>query len=434
MTGVSANIPCNTILCRYDEIATKGKNRADFEGRLAGNIQHKLHTTADVRVRRQRGRIFILPPKGEEAFPKQAYERIYETLPRLFGLASFSPAIATVATLDNLNTVIRNTFPKVYDLYAADKPDGEKIRYAMRAHITHSDFPMSAQDLEIHFADQLLPHYMLQVDLNNPELRIDVEIRENQAFVSYERVPGPGGLPSGTSPKLIALLSGGIDSPVACHQAMKRGSPLQFITFHSSPYTPEATITKTARLSNILNQWQRSESLLAINLLPAQKAIRDQCAPRLRTVLYRRMMFRIATLAARVYEAQGLVTGESLGQVASQTLENMTVISKATDLVVLRPLLTFDKKETIRIAKDIDTLSVSNEETPDSCTVFAPDKPVTAAKLKHVRTEEEKLDIPKLITECLTQSSRMDPKTFDESPVEELLNAPEHLQAVTEMG
>ena len=200
---------------------------------------------------------------------------------------------------------------------------------------------------------------------------------------------------------MLALLSGGIDSPVACYQMMRRGCQVDYLTFHSEPYTPPAYLTKVTGIARRLNDYQKRGRLASVNLVSAQKAIRDGCRMRFRTVLYRRMMLRVATALAPFFGAKALVTGDNLGQVASQTLENMSVINEAAGLMVLRPLLTFDKLATMALARDIATLELSQVECPDSCTVFAPDNPALYASLEEIQAEEARLDIPSLLQQCL---------------------------------
>ncbi|MBO5723175.1 MAG: tRNA 4-thiouridine(8) synthase ThiI, partial [Lentisphaeria bacterium] len=206
-----------------------------------------------------------------------------------------------------------------------------------------------------------------------------------------ESFPAPGGLPVGCNDRTLALLSGGIDSPVACYLTMKRGSPVDFIGFHSEPYTPPETVEKVQRIANYLNTFQQPGRLYMVNLVELQKLIRDNCNPRYRTVLYRRLMFRIAEYIARKRKIGALLTGESLGQVASQTLVNMNTIDQAVDMLVLRPLCGQDKLETIDIARKIGTFELSQEQVPDSCTVFAPDRPSTRVSAEDAANEEARI-------------------------------------------
>jgi thiamine biosynthesis protein ThiI len=192
---------------------------------------------------------------------------------------------------------------------------------------------------------------------------------------------------------------------VASYLAMKRGTQLHFLTFHSYPYTPDETLDKVDRLVTILNRYQAAGTLYACNLGAAQKIIRDSCLDKYRTILYRRLMMRIATRLAQSLNCQALVTGEAVGQVASQTLKNMDVIARATDYLILRPLVSMDKHETMTIARKLGTLAISEEFSPDCCTVFEPSSPATGALLSCILGEEDKLDMPALIEISLTTLS-----------------------------
>ncbi|MBP5300038.1 MAG: hypothetical protein J6Y80_01410, partial [Victivallales bacterium] len=220
---------------------------------------------------------------------------------------------------------------------------------------------------------------------------------------------------------VLALLSGGFDSPVACYEMMRRGCNVDFITFHSAPYTPPATITKVCGIVRKLNEFQKRGRLVAVNLLPLQKAIRDACEDRHRTVLYRRCMTRLATVVARHFGDQALVTGDNLGQVASQTLANLDVISNATPMLILRPLLTYDKLDIMGAADRIGTAALSLEKVPDSCTVFAPEHPATNAHLDAILADEAKLNLLEGLRACLRQTVIMNATTYAEHPFSELL-------------
>ena len=261
------------------------------------------------------------------------------------------------------------------------------------------------------------------MDLETPRLAVELEIRKDRAFLCYERIDGPGGLPPGTGGSVLALLSGGIDSPVACYLMMKRGCLVDYVTFHSEPYTPPELILKVGRLAGQLNRFQFGGRLAAVNLVEAQKAIRDTCESRYRTILYRRFMVRIAAVLARVYGAKALVTGDNIGQVASQTLSNLAVVSAAAPTMILRPLLAFDKKDTMVLARHLGTLAESEHSVPDSCTVFAPADPATSAKFYRVEAQEARLDVMGLIHACLDATVQVDLTTFERLPIRGLHEA-----------
>jgi thiamine biosynthesis protein ThiI len=236
---------------------------------------------------------------------------------------------------------------------------------------------MTSSELERYVADRVLPEDgSVAVELEAPMLELGIDVRPEHAFVFAERLPGPGGLPVGTLGRTLCLISGGIDSPVAAWMTMKRGAEVAFVTFHSAPYVGEPSVRKVEDLVRVLARWQPRTRLFVAPFGPVQEAIRDAAPEGYRTVLYRRMMQRIAARLAAGTGAGALVTGESLGQVASQTLENLTCIEAAADLPVLRPLVAFDKQETIALARRIGTFELSCLPEPDCCTVFMPRRPV----------------------------------------------------------
>jgi thiamine biosynthesis protein ThiI len=319
--------------------------------------------------------------------------------------------------LADIERAVDESFQAVYDVVRADTPEGEPVTYRMRANRNNKKFPLRAVEVEIHFAERLVPRYEgMDVDLKHAKLTVEVDIRHVRAFVCYERIPGPGGLPEGTAGRVLALLSGGIDSPVACYQMMRRGCRVDYVTFHSSPYTPPALIAKVARLAEILNDFQAAGRLYAVNLLPAQRVIRDICTSRFRTILYRRFMVRIANRIADYTQAKALLTGDNLGQVASQTLSNMAVIDEASERMIFRPLVAFDKHETTAIAERIGTMIESAESVADSCTVFAPKDPCTSTTLRRIEEEEARLDVAGLVEECLVGTVRVELGTLAETP------------------
>lgn len=412
-------LPYNAILCRYSEIGTKGRNRHVFEKLLAATIRRSLQCVTPVTVKREYGRIYIQPAESA-GFSRKEMAPIRVKLSRIFGLVSSSPALLVEPQLAAIEAAVETTFPDVYKAFErALGHQASPIRYAARVRQSNKHFPLRSQELEIKIAEKLLPaRPRLAVDLRNPQLRIDIEIREDRAFISYETIPGPGGLPTGTGGKLVAMLSGGIDSPVACHQMMRRGCSLHFVTFHSSPYTPPDSVHKVARLAHVLKDFQGSGALFAVNLLTAQKAIRDTCEERFRTVLYRRMMVRVCEAIRDEVKCQALVTGDNLGQVASQTLPNMSCIDQAAGGMILRPLVSMDKHAIVDIARAIGTFDISKIETPDSCTVFSPRSPATNAPLHRVLAEEARLDIDGLLKTSLQAATIVNTETLEERPVD----------------
>ena len=246
----------------------------------------------------------------------------------------------------------------------------------------------------------------LRVDLSKPELTLGINVRSGRAYVFAERMPGAGGLPVGSVGRTVSLLSGGIDSPVASWMAMKRGCEVVFLTFHSYPYIGASYEQKVKGLVRSLARFQNRSILVSVPFAEIQTQIRDHCPSSYRTVLYRRMMHRIADRIADSEDALGVVTGDSLGQVASQTLENLTCIDAAGERPILRPLLGFDKAETIELARKIGTFELSIQPEPDCCTVFQPRRPIIKGRVEVCESAESELDVDGLVTAAVGGGER----------------------------
>jgi thiamine biosynthesis protein ThiI len=377
----------NAIICRYNEIAIKGNNRAMFENRLIENIYGLLKDIEEIKVSRVRGRIWVQRP-ARQPLSDSELDIIKEQLPRAFGVESFSPVIMCGLDIEEICGAVDGSCDQFIQAAMTKKT---VPAFRIRATRSNKKFPLISKDIEIRLAKVVAVKYgagRLSVDLTDADVTVGCEVRDEFAFVYYESFQGPGGLPVGCNSPVLALLSGGIDSPVACYMTMKRGCRVDYITFHSSPYTPQITIDKVKRIAVELNRFQRPGKLHICNLAPIQKLIRDNCNPRNRTVLYRRMMFRIAEKVARKTGCMALVTGESVGQVASQTIINLNTINDAINMLALRPLIGMDKSEGIALAERIGTFELSREQAPDSCTVFAPSSPSTAVPIDRAKEDE----------------------------------------------
>ena len=386
----------NAVICRYHEIATKGDNRSFFERTMLENLKRILRDEfPDLRYRRVRGRLYM-EFADKRDFEATELARVSELLQlRALGIENFSPAIITVPDMEKISETIKTAGATIFPA-AIEKAHKEErtLRFRIRARRSDKNFPLRSQEIEIALCCLLGGIYgreNLKLDLDDADITVGVEVREEMAIIYLESFPAPGGLPVGCNDRTLALLSGGIDSPVACYLTMKRGSPVDFIGFHSEPYTPPETVEKVQRIANYLNTFQQPGRLYMVNLVELQKLIRDNCNPRYRTVLYRRLMFRIAEYIARKRKIGALLTGESLGQVASQTLVNMHTIGNAVNMLILRPLCGQDKMETIDIARKIGTFELSKEQVPDSCTVFAPDRPSTRVSVEDAEAEEARI-------------------------------------------
>ena len=380
-------------ICRYHEIATKGDNRRMFEEKLIDNLRYQCQTLEELpglAFPRVRGRIYVRR-EDKAAFIEEQVEKIKSALGRCSGLENFSPALECEPEIGQILDLVRNSAGEQL------KPIIEQkglVKFRIRARRSDKRFPMMSKDIEIAAAttiSEMFPKEQLEVDLTHPEVSVGIEVRDINALIYYQVFPGPGGLPTGSNSPVLALLSGGIDSPVACQMIMNRGCHVDFLTFHSYPYTPMASLEKVQKIAAKLNTFQKPGTLYACNLSEIQKQIRDLCTEKFRTVLYRRMMMRIANMICRRKKLNAIVTGEAVGQVASQTIINLGTIDAAADFVMLRPLCGMDKLETISRAEKLGTYELSIDPQPDSCTVFAPPSPSVAAKLFDIEREEAKL-------------------------------------------
>lgn len=376
----------NCIICRYHEIATKGNNRNMFERCLVDNIRRLLKGLVDCKVLRIRGRIWIEHPEKRD-FTMQEVEKMIPALKKAFGVETFSPAIRVSSDMEAIRNAVLTLTPGVFE----GRPDD--VTFRVRARRSNKSFPFKSKDIEIDLVSAVascFDHRRFKLNLNDDaQITLGCEVRDEFSLLYFDTYEGPGGLPVGSNPKVLTLLSGGIDSPVAAYLIMKRGSPTDYISFHSFPYTPEETTDKVKTIAEHLNTFQAAGRLHLVNLIEFQKAVRDNCSERLRTVLYRRAMFRIAERIARESGCRALVTGEALGQVASQTLVNMDTINRSIDMLVLRPIVGEDKLDTIATAEKIGTMKFSEKQVPDSCTVFAPSSPATSVPLVIAEKEEQ---------------------------------------------
>jgi thiamine biosynthesis protein ThiI len=385
------------ILVRYGEIALKGGNRGEFEAALVRNLKRACAGIARVRFERERGRVM--------AYPDERAAEVALRLAGVFGVKSIS--LARRAPL--VPAEIAREARGVLDDALADLPPGRRATFRVQSTRAEKRFPMTSIELDRFVAEQVLrPGDPLDVELSDPELVLGVEVRKGGAWIFARRIPGPGGLPVGTQGKALCLISGGIDSPVAAWMAMKRGCAVEYVTFHSRPFIGEAALKKVRDLVRVLARWQGRSALHVAPFADVQLAIRALGHEGYRTVLYRRMMQRIASRIASLRGARCLVTGESLGQVASQTIENLTCIGAAADLPVLRPLIAFDKEETIAIARRIGTFELSRVQEPDCCTLFLPKHPIIHGSVAECEELERGLDCEALAAQAVAGVERID--------------------------
>lgn len=382
----------NAVLCRYHEIAIKGNNRREFERQLVGNMRYMFKKQEiPCKVHHIRGRIWVEPAEQGRDFAEAELQAVSDVLSRTFGLESYSPAKLVKPEMAEIIQAVREVAPPLFAPYLEN---GGKATFRIRARRSNKEFPLRSKEIEIELAgliEEIFGGEHLKIDLDNAPITVGCEVREEFAAVFAGSFPSPGGLPVGSSGKVLVLLSGGIDSPAAAYAMMKRGCQVDFLAFHSPPYTPPESSDKVRRLAEQLNCYQFPGKLYFCNLAPLQKQIRDLCEERDRTVLYRRAMFRIAEKVAQKNKCGALVTGEAVGQVASQTLKNMAAIGSAVEFLILRPLCGYDKNDCIRVAQQIGTYPISIIPAPDSCTVFAPASPATSVPIHVAEREEAKI-------------------------------------------
>lgn len=372
------------IICHYGEIGLKGKNRKFFEEQLIINIKLALKGAGFECVKRISGRILIKLKNDSN------WGLIKEKLKKVFGIVNFSLAVCCQPDIEEIKKT-------AFELLSDRKFKTFKIE-ARRA---DKKFYLTSQQINELVGEYIRKELKKKVDLENPDITCFVEIVEQYAFLYIEKISGSGGLPVGVSGKAVVLLSGGIDSPVASWYSIKRGLKVVFLHFHAYPYTNKSSIEKVNQIVNILKEYQPNSRLYLVPFGEIQKNILLNTPASLRVILYRRFMVRIAKEVAKKEKAKAIVTGENLGQVASQTIENISVVEEAVNLPILRPLIGFDKQEIIKKAKEIDTFDISILPDQDCCSRFLPQHPSTKADLKEIKNAEKKLNIKSLIKEAL---------------------------------
>ncbi len=377
----------NCAVIHYHEIALKGQNRPFFVGRLVENIQAATADIPGVEAEKLWGRL-LLKIGDEDCWPA-----VEERLKNVFGIANFSPAQRVGLDMDRMK-----------ELVAAEAVKHDFDSFRISARRAHKNYPLTSQQINAEIGAHVVKLTGKRVDLGNPELNIHLEIMPNEAFLYFRNIEGAGGLPVGVGGKLVSLLSGGIDSPVASCRMMRRGCRIVFVHYHSFPYLNKKSQEKAQEIALHLTRYQYQSILYLVPFGDIQKEVVVLAPAPLRVVIYRRLMLRIAVEIAKKQDARALVTGESLGQVASQTLENLSVIDQAVDIPVLRPLIGMDKDEISRQAMDIGTYETSIIPDQDCCQLFIPRKPATRSKLEEVLEAEGALDVPRLVEQGVTQA------------------------------
>lgn len=382
------------ILLKLGEMVLKGLNRRSFEDKLQANIARRLHHFGQFRVYTRQSTTYV-EPKSDDCDVKGAFE----ALKKVFGVVGLSIAQSCEKDKD----VILQTAKTYLDgQLKAAKTFKVETRRADKA------FPMTSIQLSQYVGGELHEAYdNLEVDVHHPELKVFVEIRDYAAYVHADAEPGAGGLPVGINGRAMSLLSGGIDSPVASWMIAKRGISLEMIHFFSYPYTSPEAKEKVLELARKLIPWCGRLTVHVVPFTPIQEELRRTCPEELFTVVMRRFMMRIACAAAKRVGAKALVTGECLGQVASQTMEAMHVTGAVCDLPVLRPVVGMDKEEIVQLARKIGTFETSILPYEDCCTVFTPRHPRLRPMLSEVEFAEQELDVEALVQEAVANIERI---------------------------
>lgn len=370
------------IMIRYGELSTKKKNRMRFINKLKNNMEHVLSIYPDVSVKtdRDRGHVYL---NGTD------YHEVAESLKEIFGIQAFSPSFKVEKNVNELVKAVQEIMTSVYK-------DG--MTFKITAKRSDHSFELDSRALNHTLGDavfSVLPN--IKAQMKQPDINLKVEIRDEAAYISYEDIRGAGGLPVGTSGKGMLMLSGGIDSPVAGYLALKRGVDIEAVHFASPPYTSPGALKKAHDLTRKLTKFGGNIQFIEVPFTEIQEEIKAKAPEAYLMTLTRRFMMRITDRIREDRNGLVIINGESLGQVASQTLESMQAINAVTATPIIRPVVTMDKLEIIDIAQKIDTFDISIQPFEDCCTIFAPDRPKTNPKIKNTEQYEKRMDVEGLV-------------------------------------
>lgn len=371
------------ILIRYGELSTKGRNKKDFISRLRTNIRHTFHDIAPLDIVTERDRMHIKIESEEQ------YEVLMKKLPTVFGIQSFSPVAVCEKDLDEM---------KKLSLIIMEQFKDKEITFKVEVRRSDKTFPMESHELQREIGGHVLRNNPnISVQVKKPDVELRIEVRKDAIYMMAQIIQGAGGMPVGSNGKSLLMLSGGIDSPVAGYLLMKRGVRLEAIHFFSPPYTSDNSLEKVKVLANELTKFGANIRLHVIPFTEIQVLIKERVPSNTIMTSTRRLMMRIADKVREEIGALGIVTGESLGQVASQTLESLTAINDVTNTPILRPLIAYDKLEIIDIAEQIGTYETSIQPYEDCCTIFTPANPKTKPKVDKVNYYESFTEFDELI-------------------------------------
>ena len=365
-------------LIKYGEIAIKGKNRFMFEDALMRQIRFAMKPVGDFDVRKESGRMFV---EGRGDFD---YDEAVEALQKVFGIVGICPMVVEeTKDIDHLRKTVLAFIDEQYPV--------KDFTFKVHARRGDKQFPMTSMELNMDIGEKLLDAFEgLKVDVHHPDVMVNIEVRK-YIYIYSQEIMGPGGMPAGTNGRAMLLLSGGIDSPVAGYMIAKRGVRIDATYFHAPPYTSERAKQKVVDLAKIVAQYAGPIDLHVVNFTDIQLAIYEKCPHDELTIIMRRYMMKIAEHFAKEREDLALITGESIGQVASQTIHNLAITNEVCELPVFRPCIGMDKQEIVDIAEKIGTFETSIQPFEDCCTIFVAKHPVTKGNLKRIQKSEEHL-------------------------------------------
>ena len=391
-----------TLLIRYDEIGLKGRNRRHFENQLVSNIRYALRDIKNIKIDKIHGRIL---GRVDLTDAEKCISRLTQT-----------PGIASISIGDSMEPDFDKIAQLGISLIQSKLQVLGQLKFCVRTRRSNKSFPFTSKEFDFEVGSRIMEALSsngLSVDINGADFVLEVEIGPQETIVFDNRVSGLKGLPVGSSGQVLSLLSGGIDSPVSTFKLMTRGCRVHSVFFDNRTFLGRGGYDKVVRLAHTLNRFQGGAKLYVVSFQDIQVAIRDHCTDSNRVVLYRRMMYRIAHALAELKNYQGLVTGESVGQVASQTLKNLMAVSCVVPMSILRPLIGMNKQEIITHAKQIGTYDISIEPQPDCCSVFMPDHPGTSCKIKYLEADERLYPWEELMSSALDSMETIDLDNLD---------------------
>ena len=373
-------------MVRYGELSTKGKNRKDFIGRLAGNVTKVLREFPQVEIHPRHDRMHIV-------LNDAPFEEVDQRLKKVFGIQTYSPTIKVEKTLAEIEktalALMKETFKKGMTFKVNTKRSDHQFLY-------------DTNELNKMVGDYLFSHMDdLKVEMKHPDIVLRIEVRKDAVYISNQLLHGAGGMPVGTGGRAVMMLSGGIDSPVASYLALKRGVDIDMVHFYSPPYTTEKALNKAKELTGILANYAGKINFIAVPFAEIQETIKEKIPEGYLMTVQRRFMLELADKIRAKRRGLAIFNGESVGQVASQTLESMAAINDVTTTPVIRPVATMDKTEIINLAEKIGTFDLSIQPFEDCCTIFAPPRPKTKPKIEKAREFENRLDAAGLIERAL---------------------------------